>query len=53
MIYCKEKFNFISKYTKLIDKIAPLNLQKFSPVKLVLTGLIIFAIYCKIKSNLK
>ncbi len=31
-----KKFNFISKDTKLIDKISPLNLQKFSPIKLVL-----------------
>lgn len=30
------KFNFISKNTKLIDKIAPLNLQRFAPIKLVL-----------------
>lgn len=29
-------FNFISKNTKLIDKISPLNIQKFSNVKLVL-----------------
>lgn len=31
-----KKFNFISKDTKLIDKISPLNLQKFAPVKLIL-----------------
>lgn len=30
------KFNFISKDTKLIDKISPLNLQRFAPIKLVL-----------------
>lgn len=30
------KFNFISKEAKLIDKIAPLNLQRFAPIKLVL-----------------
>lgn len=29
------KFNFISKDTKLIDKIAPLNLNKFAPIKLI------------------
>lgn len=31
-----KKFNFISKDTKLIDKIAPLNLQRFAPIKLIL-----------------
>lgn len=31
-----KKFNFISKNTELIDKISPLNLQRFAPVKLVL-----------------
>ncbi len=30
------KFNFISKDVKLIDKISPLNLQRFAPIKLVL-----------------
>lgn len=29
------KFNFISKDTKFIDKIAPLNLQKFAIIKLI------------------
>ena len=29
-----KKLNFISKDTKLIDKISPLNIQKFSPIKL-------------------
>lgn len=31
-----KKFNFISKDTKLIDKISPLNLQRFAPIKLIL-----------------
>jgi len=31
-----KKFNFISKDTKLIDKISPLNLQRFSIIKLIL-----------------
>ena len=31
-----KKFNFISKDTKLIDRISPLNLQRFSPIKLIL-----------------
>ena len=31
-----KKFNFISKDTKLIDKLSPLNLQKFATVKLIL-----------------
>ena len=31
-----KNISFISKDTKLIDKISPLNLQKFSPIKLVL-----------------
>lgn len=31
-----KKFNFISKDTKLIDKISPLNIQRFAPIKLVL-----------------
>ena len=31
-----KKFNFISRDTKLIDKIAPLNLQRFSIIKLIL-----------------
>lgn len=31
-----KKFNFITKDTDLINKISPLNLQKFSQVKLVL-----------------
>ena len=31
-----QKFNFITKDTKLIYKISPLNLQKFAPVKLIL-----------------
>lgn len=31
-----KKFNFISKDKKLIDKIAPLNLQRFSLIKLIL-----------------
>lgn len=30
------KFNFITKNTDLINKISPLNLQKFSQIKLVL-----------------
>ena len=30
------KFNFITKDTDLINKISPLNLQKFSQIKLVL-----------------
>lgn len=30
------KFNFISKDSDLINKVAPLNLQKFAPVTLVL-----------------
>lgn len=30
------KFNFISKDIKLIDKISPLNLQRFATIKLVL-----------------
>ncbi len=29
------KFNFISKDSDLINKVAPLNLQKFAPVTLV------------------
>lgn len=32
-----KKFNFISKDKKLIDKIAPLNLQRFSIIKLILS----------------
>lgn len=32
-----KKFNFISKDTKLIDKISPLNLQRFAPIKLILS----------------
>lgn len=31
-----KKFNFISKDTKLIDRISPLNLQRFSIIKLIL-----------------
>ena len=31
-----KKFNFISKDKKLIDKITPLNLQRFAPIRLVL-----------------
>lgn len=31
------KFNFISKDKKLIDKISPLNLQRFAPIKLILS----------------
>lgn len=31
-----KNFNFISKNTKLIDKISPLNIQKFANIKLVL-----------------
>lgn len=31
-----KKFNFISKDSKLIDKLSPLNLQRFSPIKLIL-----------------
>jgi len=31
-----KKFNFISKDNKLIDKVAPLNLQRFALIKLVL-----------------
>lgn len=31
-----KKFNFISKDEKLIDKIAPINLQRFALIKLVL-----------------
>ena len=31
-----KKFNFISKDTKLIDKVAPLNLQRFALIKLIL-----------------
>ncbi len=31
-----KKFNFISRDKKLIDKIAPLNLQRFSVIKLIL-----------------
>lgn len=31
-----KKFNFISKDTKLIDRISPLNLQRFAPIKLQL-----------------
>ena len=30
------KFNFITKDTELINKISPLNLQKFAQIKLVL-----------------
>ena len=30
-----KKFNFISKDSKLIDKIAPLNLQRFAIIKLI------------------
>ena len=30
------KFNFITKDTELINKISPLNLQKFSQIKLLL-----------------
>lgn len=30
------KFNFITKDNKLIDKIAPLNIQKFSIIKLII-----------------
>lgn len=30
------KFNFITKDTELINKVSPLNLQRFSPIKLVL-----------------
>lgn len=29
------KFNFITKDSKLIDKIAPLTIQKFAPIKLL------------------
>lgn len=29
------KFNFITKDVKVIDKVAPLKLQKFAPVKLL------------------
>lgn len=31
-----QKFNFITKNLELINKISPLNLQKFSQIKLVL-----------------
>ena len=31
-----KKFNFISKETKIIDRISPLNLQRFAPIKLIL-----------------
>ena len=31
-----KKFNFISKDTKLIDKLSPLSLQKFATIKLIL-----------------
>ena len=31
-----KKFNFISKDTKIIEKISPLNLQRFAQIKLVL-----------------
>lgn len=31
-----KKFNFITKDTKLIDKVSPLNLQRFSIIKLIL-----------------
>lgn len=31
-----KKFNFISKDKKLIDKVAPLNLQRFAIIKLIL-----------------
>ena len=31
-----KNFNFITKDIQLIDKISPLNFQKFSPIKLVL-----------------
>lgn len=31
-----KNFNFISKNTDLIDKISPLNLQKFSKITLIL-----------------
>ena len=31
-----KKFNFMTKDTKLIDKLSPLNIQRFSPIKLVL-----------------
>lgn len=31
-----KKFNFISKDNKLIDKVAPLNLQRFAIIKLIL-----------------
>lgn len=31
-----KKFNFISKDSRLIDKLSPLNLQRFSPIKLIL-----------------
>ena len=32
-----KKFNFISKDSKLIDRISPLNLQRFAPIKLQLS----------------
>lgn len=31
-----KKLNFITKDSELINKISPLNLQKFSPIKLIL-----------------
>ena len=30
------KFNFITKDMDLVNKISPLNIQKFSPIKLIL-----------------
>ena len=30
------KFNFITKDIDLVNKISPLNIQKFSPIKLIL-----------------
>lgn len=30
------KFNFITKDTDLINKVSPLNLQRFAPIKIVL-----------------
>lgn len=29
------KFSFVTKDVNLIDKISPLNIQKFSPIKLI------------------
>ena len=32
-----KKFNFISKDEKIINRISPLNLQRFAPIKLILS----------------